>query len=66
MVVALLVLGAAGPSILVWSRYFADTLVRLPATPRREQSKRLLLFNLGDAVAPGAGMASRDVCEVRP
>ncbi|MDP2774619.1 MAG: hypothetical protein Q8O61_13790, partial [Nocardioides sp.] len=47
LMIHLLVLGAAGHSILVWSRYFADTLVRLPATPRREQSQRLLLFNVG-------------------
>lgn len=47
LMIHLLVLGAAGHSILVWSRYFADTLVRLPATPRRVQSQRLLLFNLG-------------------
>lgn len=47
LMIHLLVLGAAGHSILVWSRYFADTLVRLPATPRRVQSQRLLLFNCG-------------------
>ncbi|KRE61405.1 copper oxidase [Nostocoides sp. Soil756] len=47
LMIHLLVLGAAGHSILVWSRYFADTLVRLPPTPRRVQSRRLLLFNLG-------------------
>lgn len=47
LMIHLLVLGAAGHSILVWSRYFADTLVRLPATPRRVQSQRLLVFNLG-------------------
>jgi nitrite reductase (NO-forming) len=47
LMIHLLVLGAAGHSILVWSRYFADTLVRLPATPRRAQSQRLLLFNAG-------------------
>lgn len=47
LMIHLLVLGAAGHAILVWSRYFADTLVRLPAAPRREQSQRLILFNLG-------------------
>ena len=47
LMIHLLVLGAAGHAILVWSRYFADTLLRLPATPRREQSQRLVLFNLG-------------------
>ena len=47
LMIHLLVLGAAGHAILVWSRYFADTLIRLPPTPRREQSKRLALFNLG-------------------
>ncbi|MDO9494179.1 MAG: multicopper oxidase domain-containing protein, partial [Nocardioides sp.] len=47
LMIHLLVLGAAGHAILVWSRYFADTLMRLPATPRRVQSQRLLLFNVG-------------------
>lgn len=54
LMIHLLLLGAAGHSILVWSRYFADTLTRLPATPRREQSQRLVLFNIGVlAVATG-------------
>ncbi|GAB3030065.1 multicopper oxidase [Nocardioides flavus (ex Wang et al. 2016)] len=53
----LLLLGAAGHAILVWSRYFADTLLRGPATPRREQSIRLVTFDLG-AVAVTAGVGS--------
>jgi nitrite reductase (NO-forming) len=52
----LLLLGAAGHAILVWSRYFADTLLRGPATPRREQSIRLAMFDLG-AVAVTVGVA---------
>ena len=53
----LLLLGAAGHAILVWSRYFADTLVRGPATPRREQSIRLVMFDLGAvAVTVGVGV----------
>lgn len=52
----LLLLGAAGHAILVWSRYFADTLLRGPATPRREQSIRLATFDLG-AVAVTIGVA---------
>ncbi len=59
--VHLLLLGAAGHSILVWSRYFADTLVRLPATPRREQSRRLILFNVGVLVVAVAVPAGLDV-----
>jgi len=52
----LLLLGAAGHAILVWSRYFADTLLRGPATPRREQSIRLATFDLGAlAVTVGVG-----------
>ncbi len=47
LMIHLALLGAAGHSILVWSRYFADTLLRLPGTPRSEQAPRLLLFNLG-------------------
>ena len=54
LMIHLLLLGAAGHAILVWSRYFADTLLRCPPTPRREQSQRLALFNLGVlAVAVG-------------
>lgn len=53
----LLLLGAAGHAILVWSRYFADTLLRGPATPRRKQSVRLALFNLG-AVVVVVGVAA--------
>lgn len=52
----LLLLGAAGHAILVWSRYFADTLLRGPATPRREQSIRLATFNLG-ALAVTVGVS---------
>lgn len=47
LMIHLALLGAAGHSILVWSRYFADTLLRLPGTTRRAQAPRLLLFNLG-------------------
>jgi nitrite reductase (NO-forming) len=53
----LLLLGAAGHAILVWSRYFADTLLRVPATSRRSQTQRLVLFNLG-AVVVTTGVAS--------
>lgn len=53
----LMLLGAAGHAILVWSRYFADTLLRVPATSRRQQSWRLGLFNVG-AVAVTAGVGS--------
>ena len=50
LMIHLLVLGAAGHAILVWSRYFADTLLRRPPTPRRAQTVRLALFNIGVAV----------------
>src|SRR5690606_29599662 len=69
LMIHLLVLGAAGHAILVWSRYFADTLLRCPPAPRREQTARLVLFIGGDgflvvvmldgvwaAVAVGAAM----------
>jgi len=55
LVIHLLVLGAAGHSILVWSRYFADTLLRRPPSPRSQQTRRLLLFNFG-AVAVVIGV----------
>lgn len=57
LLIHLLVLGAAGHSILVWSRYFADTLTRRPPTPRAEQSRRLVLFDLG-ALAVVVGVPS--------
>ena len=52
----LVLLGAAGHSILVWTRYFADTLLRVPSTSRRQQSSRLAVFNAGAvAVTVGVG-----------
>ncbi len=50
LTIHLLVLGAAGHAILVWSRYFADTLLHTPPTPRRPQTVRLALFNAGVAI----------------
>src|SRR5690606_20259798 len=50
LMIHLLVLGAAGHAILVWSRYFADTLLRCPPAPRREQTARLGLVNGGVVV----------------
>ncbi len=50
LMIHLLVLGAAGHAILVWSRYFADALLRCPPTPRRAQTIRLALFNTGVVV----------------
>lgn len=57
LMIHLLVLGAVGHAILVWSRYFADTLLRRPPTPRRQQTVRLAAFNLG-VVAVVAGILS--------
>lgn len=47
----LLLLGALGHAILVWSRHFADALLRTPLAPndRRNQDARLLLLNGGTA-----------------
>ncbi|HEX6150836.1 multicopper oxidase domain-containing protein [Nocardioides sp.] len=53
LMIHLLLLGAVGHAILVWSRYFADTLLRVPPTPRRQQSTRLVLFNAGVALVIG-------------
>ncbi|HET9657656.1 MAG TPA: hypothetical protein VFP72_20055 [Kineosporiaceae bacterium] len=49
LLIHLVVLGAAGHAILVWSRHFADTLLHLPsdATAHRHQAVRLVLFNGG-------------------
>ena len=49
LMIHLLLLGAVTHSILVWSRHFADALLRTAPRPadRREQSQRLLLLNGG-------------------
>ncbi|HEY3513869.1 multicopper oxidase domain-containing protein [Kribbella sp. NPDC051137] len=49
LLIHLLLLGAVSHSILVWSRHFADALLRTPIQPtdRREQSLRLLMLNVG-------------------
>lgn len=43
----LLLLGALTHAILVWSRYFTETLLHLPPGDRAPQSRRLLLHNAG-------------------
>ena len=53
----LLLLGALTHAILVWSRHFAETLLHLPPADRSQQSRRLLLHNLG-AVTVIAGVLS--------
>jgi nitrite reductase (NO-forming) len=55
----LLLLGAAGHAILVWSRYFADTLLRVGATPRARQSVRLAMFDLGALVVTAGVVGGR-------
>ena len=47
LMIHLLLLGAVGHAIMVWSRYFADTLLRVPATARPVQNVRLATYNLG-------------------
>lgn len=59
LMIHLLVLGAAGHAILVWTRYFTDTLLRCPPTPRRPQTIRLGLFNLGVLVVVGGVLSGR-------
>lgn len=59
LLVHLLGLGAASNAVLVWSRHFADALLRRPpATSRRPEALRLVVFNAG-AVAVVAGMLGR-------
>lgn len=52
LMIHLLLLGAVSHSILVWSRYFADALLKTAPRPadRRNQSIRLALLNLGVVV----------------
>ena len=57
LMIHLLLLGAVTHSILVWSRHFAETLLHLPPADRSQQSRRLLLHNLG-AVTVIAGVLS--------
>ena len=49
LLIHLVLLGAATHSILVWSRYFADSLLHTPAGPadRPAQNRRLVLLNAG-------------------
>jgi nitrite reductase (NO-forming) len=49
LLIHLLLLGAVGHAILVWSRHFADALLHTPTRDgdRRWQSIRLLVFNTG-------------------
>ena len=49
LMIHLLLLGALSHSILVWSRYFADALLKTAPQPadRRNQTIRLALLNLG-------------------
>jgi nitrite reductase (NO-forming) len=59
LLVHLLGLGAAGNAILIWSRHFADALLRRPPDPARTaEVLRLTAFNAG-AVAVVAGMLGR-------
>lgn len=59
LLVHLLALGAAGNAILIWSRHFADALLRRPPDPARTaEVLRLAAFNAG-AITVVAGMLGR-------
>lgn len=59
LLVHLLALGAAGNAILIWSRHFADALLRRPPDPARTaEVLRITAFNAG-AVTVVAGMLGR-------
>lgn len=59
LLVHLLGLGAAGNAILIWSRHFADALLRRPPdSARTAEALRITGFNAG-AVAVVAGMLGR-------
>jgi nitrite reductase (NO-forming) len=49
LMIHLLLLGALGHALLVWTRHFAEALLHVPARPgdRQVQSARLVLFNAG-------------------
>ncbi len=59
LLIHLLGLGAAGNAILIWSRHFADALLRRPPDPARTaEALRIAAFNAG-AVTVVAGMLGR-------
>lgn len=59
LLVHLLGLGAAGNAILIWSRHFADALLRRPPDPAKTaEALRISAFNAG-TVAVIAGMLGR-------
>lgn len=59
LLIHLLALGAAGNAILIWSRHFADALLRRPPDPARTAEVSLIAaFNAG-AVTVVAGMLGR-------
>lgn len=59
LLIHLLGLGAAGNAILIWSRHFADALLRRPPDPARTaEVARIAAFNAG-AVTVVAGMLGR-------
>ncbi|OBK11713.1 multicopper oxidase domain-containing protein [Mycobacterium asiaticum] len=59
LLVHLLALGAAGNAILIWSRHFADALLRRPPdSARTAEVLRIAAFNAG-AVAVVTGMLGR-------
>lgn len=60
LLIHLLLLGALTHAILVWSRYFADALLRTPPQPadRPHQSLRLALVNAGVALVVAGVLAS--------
>ncbi|MBI2692743.1 multicopper oxidase domain-containing protein [Mycobacterium nebraskense] len=59
LLVHLLALGAAGNAILIWSRHFADALLRRPPDPARTaEVLRLTAFNAGAATVV-TGMLGR-------
>ncbi len=47
LLVHLLLLGAVSNAILVWSTYFSAGPLRLPPTSRRDEARRLGVFNSG-------------------
>ena len=61
LVVHVLLFGAVSNAILIWSRHFADALLRLPeGERRRSEGARLALFNLGVLSVVVGKMAGSD------
>jgi hypothetical protein len=60
----LLLVGAVTSAILIWSSYFTDAVLHLPATGHRDEAVRLWLHTVGTLVLAAGGTGSVPVIAV--